>query len=67
MLFIVNLFWFLFHEDGLCENGHGNNSGGNNNGDNCGREDGNFLLLTSLPNFHVVHHLLGLSWKWKKT
>jgi hypothetical protein len=24
MLFIVDFFWFLLQEDGLCENGHGN-------------------------------------------
>jgi hypothetical protein len=61
MLFIIDFFWFLFHKDGLCENGHGNgnNSGSNNNGGKCGGEDGNFLLLTSLPNFHVVHCLFG--------
>jgi hypothetical protein len=26
---------------------------------NNGGKDGNFLLLTSLPSFHVVHHLFG--------
>lgn len=46
LLFIVDFFLFLFHEDGLCENGHrnGNNSGGNNNGGNRGGEDGSFFF-----------------------